>query len=58
MEIYYIEAGVLERMLTCFENLSTHVTDCMREQGQIVAKKRISKRYKRLRKYYKRIFVL
>ena len=31
MEIYYIEAGVLERMLTCFENLSTHVTDCMRE---------------------------
>ena len=25
MEIYYIEAGVLERMLTCFENLSTHV---------------------------------
>ena len=31
MEIYYIEAGVLERMLTCFENLSTHVTDSMRE---------------------------
>ena len=31
MEIYYIEAGVLERMLTCFENLYKNVTDCMRE---------------------------
>ena len=31
MEICYIEAGVLERMLARAENLSAHVADCMRE---------------------------
>ena len=31
MEIYYIEADVLEMMRTCSENLSAHVADCMRE---------------------------
>ena len=31
MEICYIEAGVLERMLARAENLSAQWTDCMRE---------------------------
>ena len=31
MEIYYIEADVLEMMRACSENLSAHVADCMRE---------------------------
>ena len=31
MEICYIEAGVLERMLARAENLSARVADCMRE---------------------------
>ena len=31
MEIYYIEAGIFDRMLGCVESLSTPWTGCMRK---------------------------